>query len=159
MAMPRAESVNLRLNQKTTTSRRTYVQMVLRQHTPPNLERLLSHHKSFLVPPKSRVRGSEIVYRIACSRERQPKPSPQPKDHNITSHLCPDGSPAAHAAETQASSLASQELLGAAQVQSTRWRHCALHCLEQRASTSASTKQKQITSHLCEGGSPAARAA
>jgi len=39
-----------------------YVRMVLRQHAPPKLKRLLLHHKSILVPPKSRVRGSEIAH-------------------------------------------------------------------------------------------------
>ena len=40
----------------------TYLRMVLRQHTPPKLKRLLSHHKSILVPPKVRVRVGEIVH-------------------------------------------------------------------------------------------------
>jgi hypothetical protein len=39
--------------------RHTYVRMVLRQHTLQKLKRLLAYHKSILVPPKSRVRGSE----------------------------------------------------------------------------------------------------
>jgi hypothetical protein len=42
--MPAAESVNLHLNQYTTKSSRTYVWMVLRQHTLPKLKRLLTHH-------------------------------------------------------------------------------------------------------------------
>ena len=38
------------------------VRMVLRKHAPPKLKRLLSHHKSILVPPKVRVRVGEIVH-------------------------------------------------------------------------------------------------
>jgi hypothetical protein len=63
--MPVAESVNLQLNQYTTKPHRTYVWMVLRQHTLLKLKRLLSHNKSILVPPKVRVCGSEIVHRFA----------------------------------------------------------------------------------------------
>ena len=95
-----------------TNTSETYLRMVLRQHTPPKLKRLLSHHQSFLVPPKVKVCGSEIVHCVACSGECQSPPKPkQPKPF----HLFEDGSPAAHAAKTQASSLPSSELLGAAQ--------------------------------------------
>jgi hypothetical protein len=55
----------------------------------------------------------------------------EPKDTEIASHLCQDGSPAARAAETQASSPSSQEHLGAAQVQSTWQPDCSLRRLEQ----------------------------
>jgi hypothetical protein len=62
--MPRAQSVilNLNLNQSTAKSRRTYVRMVLRQHAPPKLERIFSHQKSILVPPKVRVRVRKIAH-------------------------------------------------------------------------------------------------
>ena len=52
IAWPRAESVSLNLNQSISISRRTYVRMVLRQHAPLKLKRLLLHHKSILVPHK-----------------------------------------------------------------------------------------------------------
>jgi hypothetical protein len=63
IALPRAESVilNLNLNQPQ-NKRRTYVRMVLRQHATHELKRLLSHHKSILVPPKGSVRDGEIVH-------------------------------------------------------------------------------------------------
>jgi hypothetical protein len=63
IALPRAQqSVSLHLNQKTAKSRRTYQRMVLRQHAPLKLKRLLSRHKSIFVPPKVRVREGEIAH-------------------------------------------------------------------------------------------------
>jgi hypothetical protein len=72
IAWPEDKSVNLGLNQSTATSCRTYVRMVLRQHTPSKLKRLLLQKKSILVPTKVRVRGSKIVHCIAYSLMRQP---------------------------------------------------------------------------------------
>ena len=71
IASPRAESVKVNLNQSTSKTRRTYFRMVLRQHAPLKLKRLLLHHKSILVPPKGRVRVGEIAHCLAYSRERQ----------------------------------------------------------------------------------------
>jgi hypothetical protein len=81
----------------------TYLRMVLRQHTLLKLKRLHSHHQSFLMPPKIRARVRKIADFDACSGECQPLP--QLIHHKIKLHLCPDGSLAAHAVETQASSL------------------------------------------------------
>ena len=53
IAAPRAESIILNPNQSISISRRTYQRMVIRQHAPLKLKRLLSHHKSILVTPKS----------------------------------------------------------------------------------------------------------
>jgi transcription initiation factor IIE alpha subunit len=57
IAVPGAKTVNLNRNQSTTKSRRTYFWMVVRQHAPQKLKRLLFNRKSILVPPKARVRG------------------------------------------------------------------------------------------------------
>ena len=43
----------------------TYLRMVLRQHTLLKLKRFLSHHQSFLVPPKVRVRVGKSAHRYA----------------------------------------------------------------------------------------------
>jgi hypothetical protein len=58
------------MNQQT-QSHHTYVRMVLRQHTPLNLESFLLQHQSILVPPKSAVRGGKIVHCDAYKRTRQ----------------------------------------------------------------------------------------
>ncbi len=105
------------INHKIIKSHRTYVRMVRRQITPQKLKSLLLHHQSILVPSKCSVRASETAHCGAWSRERQPPP--QSNNHKITSHLCPDGSPAEHAAETRAQTHASPEHLGAVQVKCT----------------------------------------
>jgi hypothetical protein len=118
------EYVNLNRNQSSTKSCRTYVWMVVRQHAPQKLKRLLFNRKSVLVPPKGSVRDSEIGHCGAWSKVRQPQP--QSINHKITSHLCLDGCQAARAAETQAPSRPSREHLDTAQGQST-WRpDCSL---------------------------------
>ena len=70
MAEPRKERVN-HTSKMQPQSRRTYVRVVLRQHTPSNLQRLLIHHKSILVPPKIRVCVGEIAHYPAYNRVRQ----------------------------------------------------------------------------------------
>jgi hypothetical protein len=65
IAAPRAERVILNINESTTKSRRTYVRMVLRQHAPLKLKRLLLHRKSILVPPNGRVRVGDITHCVA----------------------------------------------------------------------------------------------
>jgi hypothetical protein len=62
IATPAAANVNLHLNQYTTKQRRTYDRIVFWQHTSLKIKRLLSHHKSILVQPKSGVRVGEIAH-------------------------------------------------------------------------------------------------
>jgi hypothetical protein len=72
IALPKAEKVNFCLNQYTSKYCRTYVRMVLRQHTPSKLKRLLLQHKSILELPKLKVRDSKIAHCLAWSKEHQP---------------------------------------------------------------------------------------
>jgi hypothetical protein len=67
-----SKNVNPHFNYSAPNSRRTYVRMVLRQHTPPKLKRPLLHDKSIMVPPKVRVSDGEIVHGFAWSKKRQP---------------------------------------------------------------------------------------
>ena len=62
----------------------TYLRMVLRQHTLLKLKRFLSHHQSFLVPPKFRVRDGKVVYCFAWIRECQ-----TPRQTNIHNRVAP----------------------------------------------------------------------
>ena len=128
------------MTQSTAISRRTYVRMVLRQHTPEKLQRFLLHHQSIAMPPKGRVRFGKTAH---CAAWRKRQPRPQSINHNISSHLFADGSAAAHAVETRAHSLAKQEHRDAAQGKSTWKRDCALLGLKTKASTSASMNQPQ----------------
>jgi hypothetical protein len=114
--------------------------MVLRQHTPSKLERILLQNQSILVPTKLKVRVGETGHCIAWSTTRQP--SSKSINRNISSHLFADGSAAAHAVETRAYSLAKQEHRDAAQGQSTFRQDRPLRCLAE-ASTSASMNQPQ----------------
>jgi hypothetical protein len=65
IVLPRVESVNLNLNQSNTKSRRAYVRMVRRQHTPLSFKRLLLHHQSIFVPTKGKVRVGEMAHCLA----------------------------------------------------------------------------------------------
>jgi hypothetical protein len=68
IASPKAQSVNFRHDQSAIKSRRTYVRMVLRQHTPSKLQRLLLQNKSIMVPTKFKVSLGEIAHCGAYSR-------------------------------------------------------------------------------------------
>ena len=57
--------------------------MVLRQHTSPQLKRLLSQHQSILVPPKSSVRVGKTAHCVTWNRTRQRHTSnQQPQSKN-----------------------------------------------------------------------------
>jgi hypothetical protein len=51
-------------------SRSTNVRVVLRQHAPIKLKRLLPHRQRIFVPPELRVRDGETVHCDAYSRRR-----------------------------------------------------------------------------------------
>ena len=79
---------------------------------------------------------------IASPRTERVKSHVQPTA-TIVSNLCPDGSPAAHVAETPASSPSAQEHLGDAQGHRTCWQDCALRCLQKNVSNHTSNQQPQ----------------
>ncbi len=117
-------------------TRCAYVRMVVQQHASLKLQRLLLQHQSILVPPKCTVRRGKIAHRSAYNKTCQI--TRQINTHTITSHICPDDSPAARVAETPASSLAAPEHLGAAQVFGTWWQDCPLIGLQQNVSNHTS---------------------
>ena len=68
IASPATDRVMLHTSNQHTQSHHTYVRMVLRQNTSPQLKRLLLHHQSILMPSNGKVRGGKIVHCTACNR-------------------------------------------------------------------------------------------
>jgi hypothetical protein len=90
--------------------------MVLRKHTLQKRDGLLLQIVCFMKSPQMFVHAGKFTDSSTCDNSSWPKSQINTQNRKISLHQFLDGSPAAYAAETQASSLPSPTHLGAAQV-------------------------------------------